>query len=65
MKTVQVFKAARRTRRWNLNQRVWVRYAYANHLEKKAAGCDAKNPELATAYRRRIEAIRVASEASA
>lgn len=29
---VQMFKAARKTNRWNANQRVWIRFRHANHL---------------------------------
>jgi len=33
MKKVQYFKIIRRTNRFRKNQKVWVRYNYANHLE--------------------------------
>ena len=32
MSKVEYFKAAKRTNRWNENQKVWVRHRFANHL---------------------------------
>lgn len=29
---VEYFKASKTTKRWNVNQKVWVRYRFANHL---------------------------------
>ena len=29
----QYFKATKRTRRFNENQKVWIRYAFSNHME--------------------------------
>jgi len=33
MINIKYFRALKRTRRFNKNQKVWIRYEYANHLE--------------------------------